>query len=81
MLTDAIPRNKTRHKLFLDSDRVETQPLPPDGKLTAFAAKIEAAMKAGRPTEVDAASDEFLRVACEFYATPRCPCACSPRDH
>ena len=73
MLTDAPPRQKRRHKLFLDSDRLETLPLPPDSKLTEFAAKIEAAMKAVEGRDVQAASDEFLRAACDFYGVPRCP--------
>lgn len=73
MLTDAPPRQKTRRKLFLDSDRLETLPLPPDGKLTERAAKIEAAMKAARGKDVEAASDDFLRAACDFYGVPRCP--------
>ncbi len=73
MFTDAPPRKKTRHKLFLDSDRLETLPLPPDGRLTEFAARIEAGMKAGKPTDVRAASDEFLKAACQFYEVPRCP--------
>lgn len=72
MLTDAPPRNKTRHKLFLGSDRLETLRLPPDGKLTLPTARIEAAMKAGRTRDVRAASDEFLGAACDFYHVPRC---------
>jgi hypothetical protein len=60
MFTDAPPRSKTRQKLFLGSDRLETLPLSPDGKLAALAARIKVAMKAGRPRDVYAASDEFL---------------------
>ena len=72
MLTDALPRKKTKQKLFLDSDCLETLPLPPDGKLTEFAAKVGAAMKAAKGRDVQAASDEFLRAACDFYRVPTC---------
>lgn len=72
MFTDAPPRKKTRHRLFLDSDRLETLPLPSGGELTALAAHIEMAMKAGRAKDVYAASDEFLRAGCDFYGVPRC---------
>lgn len=72
MLTDTPPGKKTRHKLFLDSDRLESLPLPPDDKLTQFAAKIEAAMKTGGAADVNRASEEFLKTACDFYRVPRC---------
>jgi hypothetical protein len=73
MFTDAPPRNKVRHKLFLNSDRLEILPLPPDGTLAALASKIETAMKAGRAAEVRVASDEFLQSASDFYQVPNCP--------
>lgn len=73
MLTDAPPRQKARHTLFLDSDRLATLPLPPDGKLTALAARMETAMKAARATDVRRASEDFLRAACDFYQVPECP--------
>lgn len=47
MFTDAPPRNKSRYKLFLDSDRLE-MPLPPDRKLTELGTKIEADAADGR---------------------------------
>lgn len=72
MLTDAPPRKKTNHKLFLESDRLETLPLPPDQKLAVLAAGIETTIKAGKATDVHAACDEFLRTASDFYAVPRC---------
>jgi hypothetical protein len=73
MFTDAAPRNKARHKLFLDSDRLEMLPLPPDGTLAALGSRIEAAMKVANAAGVRAASDEFLRAASDFYRVPRCP--------
>lgn len=73
MFTDAIPRNKPRHKLFLDSDRLDTLPLPPDGALVAFASSIDAAMKAGNAAGVRTAADAFLRSASDFYRVPMCP--------
>jgi hypothetical protein len=63
MLTDAPPRTKTKHKLFLDSERLQTLPLPPDEKLTVLAASIETAMNAGAATDVRGACDEFLKTA------------------
>lgn len=73
MLTDALPRNKTRRKLFLDSDRLAALPLPPDRKLADLAATIEAAMKAGSTASVHSSSHAFLQAACDFYQVPRCP--------
>jgi hypothetical protein len=73
MFTDAPPRSKARQKLFLDSDRIEVLPLPPDGTLTVIASRIEAAMKAVRPKDVQAASGEFLATASDFYRVPNCP--------
>jgi hypothetical protein len=73
MFTDAVPRNKARQKLFLDSDRLEILALPADGTLRVVASTIEAAMKAGSAAGVRAASDEFLRTASDFYRVPRCP--------
>lgn len=72
MFTDAPPRDKARRKLFLDSDRLDALPLPPDRTLAVLASRIEAAMKAGRPKDVHAASGEFLATACEFYRVPNC---------
>jgi hypothetical protein len=73
MFTDAAPRSKARQKLFLDSDRLEMLPLPPDGALAALGSRIEAAMKAVNAAGVRSASDEFLRAASDFYRVPRCP--------
>lgn len=73
MLTDAPPRKKTKHKSFLDSDRLEMLPLPPDGRLTEVAASIESAMTSIRRRDVHTASNEFLRSACDFYGVPMCP--------
>jgi hypothetical protein len=73
MFTDAPPRNSTRQRRFLDSDRLEILPLPAGGKLTELAAKIEAAMKASNGRDVQEASSEFLSAACDFYAVQDCP--------
>ena len=73
MLTDAPPRRKASHKLFLDSDRLAILPLPPDQKLPVLAARIETVMMAGTPTDVRAVCDQFLKAAADFYAVPKCP--------
>lgn len=73
MFTDAVPRTKARRKLFLESDRLEMLPLPPDATLAAIASRIDAAMKAANGAGVRAASDEFVRVASDFYRVPICP--------
>jgi len=72
MLTDTPPRKKVNHEAFLDSERLETLPLPSDQRLAALATTIETAMKAGASQEVAAACDEFLRTAADFYRVPQC---------
>jgi len=71
MLTDAPPRPANRVS-FLESDRMRTLDLPQDGRLTAIAKSIEAAMKAGTSADVRCACADFLRAASEFYGIPDC---------
>jgi len=72
MFTDAPPRKKNR-ALFLDSDRLESLPLPPDHRLQRIAAAIERAMKDGMSGDVRHTCDEFLQAASQFYGVPHCP--------
>jgi hypothetical protein len=71
MLTDAPPR-RNHLQSFLDSDRLTSVPLPPDGRLPAIAASIESAMTAGAASDVRRACDQFLAAAADFYHVPRC---------
>ena len=71
MLTDAPPRKRSL-KTFLESDRLNTLPLPPDNRLPRIAACIESALKAGNRQEVTRASEEFLEVASDFFQVRRC---------
>ncbi len=71
MLTDSPPRKRDRQG-FLDSDRLQMLPLPPDQRLPTIAATIETTMKAGRATDVRTACHAFLGAASEFYGVPRC---------
>src|SRR5215472_11977087 len=72
MVTDAPPRKKTNHKLFLDSDRMQALPLPSNDILATFAGAIETAMQVDAIRRVRLACDEFLRTAADFYAVPPC---------
>ncbi len=71
MLTDAPPRKK-HLRLFVESDRLNTLPLPADDRLLRLAASIESTMKTGRTREVRQASEEFLAVASDFFQVNRC---------
>jgi hypothetical protein len=71
MLTDAPPR-KRNLRLFIESDRLHTLPLPSDDRLPRIAACIESAMKAGKTAEVRQACEEFLAAASHFFQVDRC---------
>jgi hypothetical protein len=87
MLTEAPPR-KRNLKLFLESDRLNTIPLPPEDTLRATADSIQSAMKmgqsVGQPFRLSAnariselkpvtqACENFLKAASDFYQVPRC---------
>jgi hypothetical protein len=72
MVTDAPPRKNVNHKVFLDSDRMQTLSLPVDNRLVMIAGDIEIAMNADAPGLVRLACDEFLKVACGYYRVPKC---------
>jgi hypothetical protein len=71
MLTDSPPRKANRAG-FLESDRVKTLDLPPDGCLLKITKSIESAMMAGINADVRRACTEFLAATSEFYETPTC---------
>jgi hypothetical protein len=71
MLTDAPPRTRNL-RLFLESDRLITLPLPDDDRFSRIASRIEAAMKAGEIRAVRLASEELLHAAADFYGVRRC---------
>lgn len=71
MITDAPPR-KANRAAFLESDRIKTLDLPPNGALPAVSETIELAMKSGKSADVRRACAEFLRVAGDFYKVPAC---------
>jgi len=70
MLTDAPPRKK--NGTFLESDRMQALPLPPDERLPRIARAIEKAMKDGMSGDVRRTCDEFVQCAGDFYKVPRC---------
>lgn len=71
MLTDAPPRKKNLN-LFIQSDRLNTLPLPADDTLHQLARAIETAMNFGNSGDVCQTSEAFLHAACDFYKVPRC---------
>jgi hypothetical protein len=71
MLTDSPPRKANRAG-FLESDRIKTLDLPPDGCLLKITKSIESAMKAGKNADVRRACTELLAATSEFYGTPTC---------
>jgi hypothetical protein len=71
MLTDSPPR-KTNRVEFLESDRIKTLDLPPDGCLLRCAKSIESAMTDGTSRDVRRACAEFLDAASKFYKVPAC---------
>ena len=71
MQTDAPPRG-ANHDKFLESDRIKSLDLPPDGRLLAIAESIELAMKTGTTADVRRTCAEFLGFASDFYKVPNC---------
>jgi len=51
---------------------MQTLPLPVNNELQTVAGAIQTAMKADEITEVRLACTQFLRIAADFYAVPRC---------
>jgi hypothetical protein len=72
MVTDSPPRKKAIYKLFLDSDRMQSLPLPADKRLATIAENIEIGMEAEAIGLVRLACDEFLTSASQFYRVPTC---------
>jgi hypothetical protein len=70
MLTDAPPRKKNR--LFLESDRMQAMPLPPDERLPRIARAIETAIRDGMSGDVRRTCEEFVQCAGDFYKVPGC---------
>ncbi len=71
MLTDAPPR-KRNLRLFVESDRLKTLPLPADGRFSRIAGCIEPAMKTAAMQDVRGGCEEFLRTVSDFYQVPTC---------
>jgi len=70
MLTDA-PARKNRFG-FLESDRIKTLDLPPNGDLLKIAQRLEYAMKTDKIRDVRSACTAFLATASHFYEVPTC---------
>jgi hypothetical protein len=71
MFTDSPPRKKYLQR-FLDSDLLQTLPLPNTDELTTVAGAIAIAIKAGDVKQVSRSCDEFLIAASEFYRVASC---------
>jgi hypothetical protein len=71
MLTDAPP-SKRNLAGFLESDRLRTLDLPPDGLLRPHARLLEAAILTGNTAAVKRSCTTLLSVASEFYKIPTC---------
>src|SRR5215472_8881149 len=69
MLTDTPPR-KNRSG-FLESDRMKTLDLPPNGDLQELAKRLECAMQSDLISDVRKACADFLATASEFYGVPK----------
>jgi hypothetical protein len=70
MLTDA-PCRKSRSG-FLESDRIKTLDLPPNGDLLKIAQRLESGMKSDKIRDVRIACTDFLATASDFYEVPTC---------
>jgi len=71
MLTDAAPSKRDRAG-FLESDRIRTLDLPPDGLLLPHAKLIETAIPTGNTAAVKRSCMALLSAASEFYKVPTC---------
>jgi hypothetical protein len=71
MFTDAPQRDRDRAH-FQESDRIRTLDLPEGDFLPAAAKSIEAAMQAGKTSNVRLTCQEFLEYAENFYKVPLC---------
>ena len=72
MLTDRLPRKKTLRAKFLESDQLTRIEVPPDDRLRASSAIIEAAMKQESRPAIQKACADFLAIASNFYGVS-CP--------
>jgi hypothetical protein len=70
MLTDTPPRKS--HAGFIESDRITTLDLPPEGDLPEIAKRLESAMQSGRIPDVRRACFEFLATLSDFFKVPTC---------
>jgi hypothetical protein len=78
MLTDTPSR---KHRAgFLESDRIKTLDVPPNGDLFEVAKRLEAAMKANKIPDVRSACTEFLATASGFYKAQTVVSVCSRLD-
>ena len=73
MLTDAKPRKKTLLADFIKSDENRALDVPPDDRLKAPCASLEAALKAGTIPPVRVLCEKFLNNAADFYKVKRIP--------
>ena len=71
MLTDAPPSKRNRPG-FLESDRLKTLDLPPEGLLLPKVKFIEAAIPTGSTAAVKRSCMALLVAASEFYRVPPC---------
>ncbi len=73
MLTDRQPRKRVLLADFLKSDGDHSLALPPDSRLKAPAASLEAALKADKITEVRKLCTQFVSAAADFYQVAPTP--------
>src|SRR6516225_7707678 len=71
MFTD-IPPRRTNRSGFLESDRIQTLDLPPDGRLPLVTKSIASAIVTGASRDIHRACEEFLDAASKFYKVPAC---------
>jgi hypothetical protein len=70
MLTDSPPRKNRQG--FLESDRIKTLDLPPNGHLLDIVKRLESAMKSDSIRDIRSACANFLTTASDFYKVPNC---------
>jgi hypothetical protein len=73
MLTDAKPRKKALLADFIKSDENRALVVPPDDRLKAPCASLEAALKTGTIPPVRVLCEKFLKNAADFYKVERTP--------
>ena len=70
MLTDS--RSRKNRAQFLESDRIKTLDLPPNGDLSEIAKRLESTMNEDKIRDVRSACAEFLATASNFYEVTTC---------